>query len=378
MAKLIEIIGCDNPQRRGNVVFVHGLGGDGLETWHTNPKEVQELQKQAAKAGTEPNFSQLDFWPTWLGKERPDLGIWSLEYEVEPSDWTGTTMPLAERANNVLERFANQRIGQRPVVFITHSLGGLLAKQLLRNAMDFGTERQRRIVEQTKGLVFLATPHSGSNWSNWAQFINDVFLKLPKLSLSVEELEYGHSRLQELNFVFRGHRTLGQIPVKAYYETQPLRHLGKLGVVVDKISADMGKPEPPTPVDANHINICKIAPAEKKDSVVYGSVLLFLEDCLGVAGEEPVSSNPSTASSNSAPSAETVDRSLLYEQLAGLPSSQFGQIVFALETPAGIVPGSMTAQGLRVEALLEWAMGTGGCGLPQVRAVLDQILNRPR
>jgi pimeloyl-ACP methyl ester carboxylesterase len=297
MARLIKIIGCDNVDRIGDVVFVHGLGGSGLETWHSDASAVKQLQQQAQKAGTEFDPGQLDFWPVWLGKDRPDLGIWSLEYEVEPSDWKGGTMPLAERANNVLEIFANKRLGQRPVVFITHSMGGLLVKQLLRNATDFGSGRQRQVAEQTKGLIFLATPHSGSNWSNWAQFINGLLLNLPKISLSVEELEYGHSRLQELNYVYRGHKQLGQIPVKAYYETRPLK---SIGVVVDRVSADLGKPEAPTPVDADHISICKISKQDREEGVVYGSILLFLEDYL--TGEKSTAPSQSNDAAEEGPS----------------------------------------------------------------------------
>ncbi|MGF1520177.1 MAG: esterase/lipase family protein [Nodosilinea sp.] len=276
-------------------------------------------------------------------------------------------MPLAERANNVLEIFANKRIGQRPVVFITHSMGGLLVKQLLRNATDFGSGRQRQVAEQTKGLIFVATPHSGSNWSNWAQFINGLLLNLPKISLSVEELEHGHSRLQELNYVYRGHPQLGQIPVKAYYETRPLK---SIGVVVDRVSADLGKPEAPTPVDADHISICKISRQDREDGVVYGSILLFLEDFLSETHPQPTEATQ--------PREMPLDRGSLFKQLAGLPPPQFGLVVFTLNPPPGTVPDGMAAQGARVEALLNWAEGTGGCGLAEVNAVLQKILNRPR
>ena len=361
MAKLIKIYGCDNRARVGDVVFIHGLGGDGLSTWHHAPKEIATGQAAAQQSGQPFEPGQLNFWPVWLGQDCPNLGIWSLDYELERSDWEGTTMPLAERANNVLEIFANKRIGEKPVVFITHSMGGLLTKQFLRNAHDFGSARQRQVAENTKGIVFLATPHSGSNWSNWAQFINGLLLQLPKLSLSVEELAWGHSRLQELNYVFRGHPTLGQLPVKAYYEKQPLK---PLGVVVDNVSADLGKPEPPTPVDANHLNICKISPADKADGVVYDSVLLFLEDCLLMAEN---SSSP-----------DHLERSRLFETLTGIPPGTFGQVLFALNPPSGIVPESMAAQSLRVEALLNWAQGQNGCGLAMVRSVLSQVLPNPR
>jgi len=368
MARLIKIYGCDNRQRVGDVVFMHGLGGDGLGTWHHHPQEIERLKADAQPSGQPFDPSQLNFWPVWLGQDFPSLGIWSLDYELEPSDWKGGTMPLAERTNNVLELFANKRIGERPLVFITHSMGGLLAKQLLRNAHDFGSPRQRRVADHTRGIVFLATPHSGSNWSNWAQFINGLLLKLPKLSLSVEELEFGHTRLQELNYVFRGHPTLGHLPVKAYYEKQPLK---PLGVVVDNVSADLGKPEPPTPVDANHITICKLSPQDREDGVVYDSVRLFLEDHL--LATETASTGASRLSSNPG----SIDRRRLYQQLVGIPAGTLGQVIFTLNPPAGIVPETMAAQSLRVEALLDWAEGEMGCGLVAVRTILDQSLPRP-
>ncbi|WP_193372425.1 esterase/lipase family protein [Pseudanabaena sp. PCC 6802] len=140
MAKLIKIGGCDNLERFGDVVFVHGLGGDGLETWHANPDEIKQLQKQCDRDGTRLDAGQLDFWPVWLGKDRPDLGIWSLDYEVAPTAWRGDTNPLYDQANLVLEVFANREIGRHPVVFVTHSMGGLLIKQTLRNAKGAKSE----------------------------------------------------------------------------------------------------------------------------------------------------------------------------------------------------------------------------------------------
>ena len=133
----------------------------------------------------------------------------------------------------------------------------------------------------------------------------------------------------------------------------------------------MGKPEAPTPVDADHISICKISKQDREEGVVYGSILLFLEDYLmgtnsGQPGLSPGDTSP------------VIDRIVLYGQLAALPPPQFGQVVFTLNPPPGTVPDSMAAQGARVEALLNWAQGTGGCGLAKVNAVLQSLLNRPR
>lgn len=111
---LIEISGCDNSSRRGDVIFVHGLGGTARGTWH--PQEKQDDD---------------NFWCAWLGEDLPDVGIWSLGYEVEPFRWKGNSMPLADRATNSLDLLDSYEIGDRPIIFITHSMGGLLVKQTI-------------------------------------------------------------------------------------------------------------------------------------------------------------------------------------------------------------------------------------------------------
>ena len=41
--QLIPIIGTENDNRRADVIFVHGLGGDALVTWH--PESKKEADK---------------------------------------------------------------------------------------------------------------------------------------------------------------------------------------------------------------------------------------------------------------------------------------------------------------------------------------------
>lgn len=42
--RLVPILGTDNASRIGDVVFVHGLGGDALSTWHPQGKAVPNSQ----------------------------------------------------------------------------------------------------------------------------------------------------------------------------------------------------------------------------------------------------------------------------------------------------------------------------------------------
>lgn len=250
---LHKISGCENPKRRGDVIFVHGLGGDALSTWHPQGK------------CDDPNS-----WLYWLGQDLKDIGVWSLGYKAEPFAWRGTTIPLVDRATNTLALLDIDGIGDRPLLFITHSLGGILVKQMLRHAMDFGEPKWKNIVEQTKGIVFLSTPHSGSDLANWVNYIG----KILRPTISVDELKANHSRLRELNLLYRNHERLSQIPMQVYCEKKRTQGI----LVVDETSADPGiKGVNPIPMDDDHLSICKPPSTEK---LIYKRVKKFVSDCL--------------------------------------------------------------------------------------------------
>jgi len=255
---LIPILGCTNVNRSGDVIFIHGLGGNARSTWH--PKGMQDDD---------------EFWPVWLGSDRPELGIWSLGYEVEPFAWKGSTMPLVDRATHTLALMETDDIGKRPVLFITHSMGGLLIKQMLRHAHDFGSQEWKTIVEQTRGIVFLSTPHSGADIANWVRHIR----KLVQLTVSVEELEANHPRLRELNQLYRNNEKLKNIKMQVYCEKKQINGI----LVVDETSADPSIPGViPIPMDEDHISICR---PQSKESLIYRRTKRFIEDCLELSSQ---------------------------------------------------------------------------------------------
>lgn len=249
---LIEISGRTNSVRRGDVIFIHGLGGHPQKTWHPQGK-----------------YDDNNFWPTWLGEDLPDVGIWSLGYEVEPFKWKGNTMPLADRATNILALLDSYAIGEKPLIFVTHSFGGLLVKQMLRHAQDFGEPRWKAIVEQTRGIIFLSTPHSGSDMASWIKYIGNIL----RTTVSVEELEAHHSRLRELNNLYRNHPHLHRIPMEVYCEKQKTNGI----LVVNETSADPGiKGVIPIPMDDDHISICR----PEKKSFLYRRTKKFIQNHL--------------------------------------------------------------------------------------------------
>ncbi len=64
------------------------------------------------------------------------------------------------------------------------------------------------------------------------------------------------------------------------------------------------------------------------------------------------------------------ERLRLVQALNALPSTQFEEIVFALQPPSGNVPSSAASQGARSTALLEWVESPIGPGLAALDAVL--------
>src|SRR5690242_20199581 len=97
MSQLLPIYRSD--KAAGHVIFVHGLGGDPMKTW---------------------GFDRSVFWHSWIQSNRPDLNIWSIGYEAAVSEWSGSAMPLEDRALNVLALLDNRSIGQKPICFICH------------------------------------------------------------------------------------------------------------------------------------------------------------------------------------------------------------------------------------------------------------------
>lgn len=252
-SKLIPIANTDTSSRLGDVIFVHGLGGNARKTWHPQEKE-----------------NDNNSWPFWLGEELLDVGIWSLGYAVEPFFWKGQTMPLVDRATNILALLDSYDIGEKPLIFIAHSLGGLLVKQMLRHGLDFANPRWNAIVNQTKGIVFLSTPHSGADIASWLKHIG----KLLGTTVSVDELQANDPRLRELNTVYRNNEKLNKIPMEVYYEKQKTSEF----LVVDESSADPGIPGIiPIPMDDNHVSICRPG---STDTMIYRRVKRFVKDHL--------------------------------------------------------------------------------------------------
>jgi protein SERAC1 len=246
-----------------DILFIHGLTGDPQSTW--------------TSAGP-----QREYWPDWFCDEFSNVAVYTLGYPASILEkWAKQEMNLHERANNMLEQLASFGIGERPVAVVTHSLGGILAKEMLRASNECTDAAWKLIADNTRLVAFLATPHTGAALG--------AVLKsfIPRLSSThVDLLSNSSGFLTNLNQSYWELVTHKNISTVSYYEKFKTKGVF---LVVSEESADPGVSggTRPIPLDADHISICK---PQSRQSLVYVSLVrhitAVLKSCTLSCGSE--------------------------------------------------------------------------------------------
>jgi tetratricopeptide (TPR) repeat protein len=241
MSRLIKIAGWGGTPR-ASVIFVHGLGGHAYDTWR------KDIRRREAP-------EDVTFWPLWLAEDVDGISVYTMAYEAPASNWLGTSMPLQDRAVNVLEVLLSEPgLKSGPIAFICHSLGGLIVKQIL---LDLQQQKDRRkeakdLLGRVTQVVFAATPHTGSRRATLLDRLR--FFAWP--STIARTLVANDPALRSINVAYRGFADESRdvLQHRVFYETQGT----PAGVIVDEASAAPSLPgDPPVPVDADHISIVK-------------------------------------------------------------------------------------------------------------------------
>jgi hypothetical protein len=139
MSRLIQIADWSG-EKRANVVFVHGLGGHPSDTWRRSRTDDT-------------------LWPLWLAEDVKGLSVFSFGHISPATNWPGTAMPLLDEATNALRLLLNDpRLRDGLTVFVCHSLGGLIVKQILRAAMNNEAIQKQPISWLVSDRLFLLPP----------------------------------------------------------------------------------------------------------------------------------------------------------------------------------------------------------------------------
>ncbi|XP_030557184.1 protein SERAC1 [Drosophila novamexicana] len=170
-------------------------------------------------------------WPMeWLPDDYPDSRIIGIDYTSAVTEWSANFTKycpcekgqghIEVRASSLLERIATAGVGNgRPVVWIGHSMGGLLTKLILLKCVDSVEQRLQQIAKNTQGIVFLGTPHRGSPIAKWKQHMQMILSP----SIEVKEMEENSPKLLEMHRRFMGclHTCLRHVNVLSLAEGSP-------------------------------------------------------------------------------------------------------------------------------------------------------------
>ncbi|KAE8549955.1 hypothetical protein EYB25_008480 [Talaromyces marneffei] len=146
----------DCPDATIDICFVHGLTGNRESTW-------------TAEGKPEP-------WPkALLPSEIGNARIITFGYDAYVVRASAASKNhLRDHADNLVNALTVDRArinaSTRALIFVAHSLGGLVCKKALLSSRVNGEADLRGIFKSTKGIIFMGTPHEGSWAANWAIF----------------------------------------------------------------------------------------------------------------------------------------------------------------------------------------------------------------
>ncbi|CAD6190649.1 unnamed protein product [Caenorhabditis auriculariae] len=232
-----------------DIVMIHGLRGSVEYTWRPKGTGLDDLTACWPK----------DWLP--LDVEQP-FRILALDYPSYLIQLRGPMDTLQSRSQRFHDQLIAAGLGKRPIVFIGHSMGGLLTKKLL---LDFKEE----ISSKTVGVLFIATPHRGSPVASWAY---SVFFP----TADVLFLHQANQMNKKLNEEFAP--ISEKIPlIVSMLEMKESVVLGNSTAMVVPLDSALFGRGAVYQIDESHYNMCK---PESRTSAIYSVIISFLNDAV--------------------------------------------------------------------------------------------------
>ncbi|KAF8541865.1 hypothetical protein BDD12DRAFT_730767 [Trichophaea hybrida] len=255
-----------------DIVAVPGLGAHAFGTWKSSNGYRMWLR---------------DFLPSDI----QGLRILLYGYDSALQGSTNTSS-IQQYGRQLLDAVNNSRAEQekhRPLIFIGHSLGGLVIKQALADAKQ-GSENDCAILNSCAALLFFGVPNRGLNNNNMLSLV-----KGQKNEHLVNDLREGSSLLDLSYQSFLQNVGPGYCRVVSFYETKDTRviqlstdgRMEKTGPyvrLVTKESATWATPNEAlydqVPINADHSAMVKFA---NRADGNYLSAIERLRECVNIA-----------------------------------------------------------------------------------------------
>ncbi|KAJ5584453.1 uncharacterized protein N7459_004253 [Penicillium hispanicum] len=237
-----------------DIVFVHGLNGHPHDSWTSKSTNC---------------FWPVDLLPEILAPLRPRILTYGYDANVAVFTDGASRDSIVSHAETLASSLAANRnlrnCSDRPIIFVCHSLGGLVVKRALiysRSLSNEKTEHLRSVYVSTFGILFLGTPHNGSDIAKWGLLLHNICRAvLPKKVMDtspqlIQALRTNNETLQHINSLFAD--IMSRFHIYLFHETRSTDVRGTREVIVDEASAApyfegverMG-------IEADHSHMCK-------------------------------------------------------------------------------------------------------------------------
>ena len=174
------------------------------------------------------------FWPkTLLPAVIPDAKILTFGYDANVGGFFSSTSQntIHQHAENLLSDLADLRDTPAeqsiPLIFVVHSLGGLIVKDAINQSVSTVGTRLKAIAPATFGICFLGTPHRGSKTASlgkiaWSCTV--IATNRPNLRL-LQALERNSEILDRIGDSFSQTLLKHDIAIYSFREEQETRKL---------------------------------------------------------------------------------------------------------------------------------------------------------
>ncbi|RDW87769.1 hypothetical protein BP5796_03463 [Coleophoma crateriformis] len=193
-----------------DIIFVHGLGGHAIHSWRSR---------------TSSEFWIVDFLPQDVKHARIMTYGYDTTLDIGGKQHHGKKS-INSLAKSMLEEICTMRYDEatqkRPIIFMGHSLGGLVIKEALVTASKSkGHKPWQRIFQSCQSLVFFGVPNLGMSFEELARMVDGSESEQLVRDLLVDNDHDTRPLLQRLNEEFvecLQHRN--DLDILCYYETK--------------------------------------------------------------------------------------------------------------------------------------------------------------
>jgi hypothetical protein len=258
---ITELYAPENDSAQADIVFVHGLQGHPRKTWAVQQtikkkgwRKLFGESKSKLDSGAE--SEKVEYWPEQLlPLDQKNIRLLTYGYDskvtkgfAEPNSKNG----IFEHGGSLLKAVGRHRatcLG-RAIIFVAHSLGGLVVKQALIEAKK-QADRDNHLYDvyvSTYAVIFLGTPHRGASPAHWGSILSaiaEAALIDSNRTILKELVPSGSSKLLELRLDFNDvleDKARGPFPCLKVFTYQ--EELGMSGVKPfgGKVRLDFGMP----------------------------------------------------------------------------------------------------------------------------------------